>query len=65
MGVEVIGWMLRFGLDGQLLRASGSRFLEGASVPFLREVIVVCRRGLVGAIVHPAGVWFSYGRDGQ
>ena len=61
---EIVGWMLRFRLDGELLRASASGFLERASMPFLREVAVVCSRGLADAIVNPAGVWFSLMGDG-
>ena len=64
MWSEIVGWMLRFGLDCELLRASGSRFLERTGMPLLREVVVVRGRGLVGTIVNPAGVRFSLMEDG-
>ena len=64
MWAEIIGWMLRFCLDGELLRASASGFLERASMPFLREVAVVCGGSLADTIVNPARVWFSLVRDG-
>jgi len=56
--------MVGFRLDGELLRASASRFLERARVPFLREVVAVGSRGLADAIVDPAGVGFSLMQDG-
>jgi len=56
---EIVGWMLRFSLYGELLRACASGFLERASMPFLREVAVVRSRSLTDTVVNPAGVWFS------
>jgi len=55
--------MVRFRLDGELLRASASRFLKRAGMPFLREVVVVCGRGLADAIVNPTRVGFSLMED--
>jgi hypothetical protein len=51
--------MVRFRLDGELLRASASRFLERAGVPLLREVVAVCNRSLTDTIVDPARMGFS------
>ena len=52
--------MLGFRLDGELLRASASGFLERAGVPFLREVVVVRGSSLADSIVNPARVGFSF-----
>jgi len=41
------------------LRASASGFLERASMPFLREVVVVRSRSLADTIVDPARMGFS------
>jgi hypothetical protein len=62
MRAEVVGRMLGLRLDGELLRASASRFLERACVPFLRE-IAVCSRALVSTIVNPSRVRFSLMQD--
>ena len=51
--------MLGFGLDGELLRACASRFLERAAVPLLGEVVAVVGRSLTDTIVNPSRVWFS------
>lgn len=56
---KIVGLVFGFGLDGELLRASASRFLERTGMPFLGEVVVVCSGGLADAIVNPAGVGFS------
>lgn len=45
-------------LDCKLLRAGASRFLERASVPFLRYIVAASRR-VVSIVVDPAGVGFS------
>jgi hypothetical protein len=58
MRSEIVGRMLRFCLDGELLRASASGFLECSGMPFLREVAVFRSRSLADAIVDPARVWF-------
>jgi len=60
---EIVGWMIRFRLDGELLRASASGLLERAGVPFLREVVVVCGNCLADSIVNPARVGFSFMED--
>lgn len=59
MRAEIVGWMLGFRLDGELLRASTNRLLERAAMPFIREVVAVVSGGLAGAIVDPARVGFS------
>jgi hypothetical protein len=59
MRSEIVRWMLWFCLDGVLLRASASGFLERSGMPFLREVAVVRSRSLADTIVNPARVWFS------
>ena len=59
MWAEVVGRMLGFRLDGELLRASASRFLERAAVPFLREVVAVVGRSLADTVVNPSRVGFS------
>jgi len=64
MRSEIVGWMLRLGLDGELLRASASGFLERTSVPLLRKVVVVRSGSLADTIVNPAGMWFSLIEDG-
>lgn len=61
---EIIRWMLRFRLNGRLLRASTNRFLERAGMPLLREVTVVRSRGLADTVVNPARVWFPLKEDG-
>ena len=64
MRSEIVGWMLRFGLDGELLRTSASGFLECSSMPLLRKVVVVRSGSLADTIVNPAGVWFPLMEDG-
>lgn len=59
MGGKIVGRVLRFGLDGELLRTSASRFLERAGVPFVGQVVVVRSRSLTDTVVDPAGVGFS------
>jgi hypothetical protein len=51
--------MLGFRLDGELLGAGADRFLERATVPFIREVVAVAGRSLADATVNPARVGFS------
>ena len=51
--------MLRFRLNGELLRTRTNWFLEGATVPLVREVVVVVGGGLASATVDPARVGFS------
>jgi len=61
MRTEVIrGMLLR--LDCKLLRAGASRFLERASVPFLRYIVAASRR-VVSIVVDPARVGFSLMED--
>ena len=53
---EIVGWMVH---DGELLRASTSRFLERAGVPFLREVVVY-GSSRADSVVNPARVGISF-----
>jgi len=51
--------MLGFRLDGELLRTRTNWFLERATMPLVREVVVVVGGSLAGATVNPTRVGFS------
>jgi hypothetical protein len=56
---EIVSGMLGLCLDGELLRASASRFLERTGVPLLRKIVAVRSGGLGGTVVDPTRVGFS------